>query len=51
MRDGGWLNRDALVIAEAAEDETIAVPDGYEKLEERVYGDTRVAFLRFRGSA
>jgi 16S rRNA (guanine966-N2)-methyltransferase len=43
---GGWLNPNALVIAEAAEDETIPTVLGYELLDNRTYGDTRIAFLR-----
>ena len=43
---GGWLNANALVIAEAAEDEAMPVVDGFEILDDRVYGDTRIAFMR-----
>jgi 16S rRNA (guanine966-N2)-methyltransferase len=46
---GGWLNANALLIAEAAEDEPVPTIDGYEVLDDRVYGDTRVAFLRRHG--
>ena len=46
LASGGWLNPNALVIAEAAEDETMPVVDGYELLDDRVYGDTRIAFMR-----
>jgi 16S rRNA (guanine966-N2)-methyltransferase len=45
LRDGGWLSENALVIAETGEDETVLAADGFEKLDERVYGDTRVSFL------
>ena len=45
LAQGGWLNPTALVIAEAAEDETIPVIAGYEILDDRTYGDTRIAFL------
>lgn len=48
LRDGGWLKRPAIAVAEAAEDETIPVPDGYVLADERVYGDTRVGFLLLR---
>ncbi len=47
LRDGLWLTSPALVIAESAEDETIPSPQGFETLDERIYGDTRVAFLKF----
>ena len=43
---GGWLNADALVMAELAEDEAMPVVAGYEMLDDRVYGDTRIAFMR-----
>src|SRR5688572_22326235 len=46
LATGGWLNPNALVIAEAAEDETMPIVDGYEILDDRVYGDTRIAFMR-----
>jgi 16S rRNA (guanine966-N2)-methyltransferase len=46
LATGGWLNANALVIAETAEDETMPTIDGYEMLDDRVYGDTRIAFMR-----
>ena len=46
LSDGGWLATPALVIAEMSEAETLSAPSGYETLDERVYGETRVLFLR-----
>jgi 16S rRNA (guanine966-N2)-methyltransferase len=46
LASGGWLNRNALVVAEAAEDEIIPTVAGYELLDDRIYGDTRIAFLK-----
>ena len=43
---GGWLNANALIVAEVAEDEVVPVVDGLEILDDRVYGDTRIAFMR-----
>lgn len=45
LREGHWLAPRALVVAETAADEK---PDAgnFEILDERVYGETRVAFLR-----
>jgi len=48
LRDGGWLNAPALVVAELAEDENLPPAEGYEVLDDRVYGDTRVVMLRYR---
>ena len=33
------------VIAEMAEDEAFAVPEGFDAHDERAYGDTRVVIL------
>ncbi len=45
LRDGFWLAEGALLVAEIAEDENIPPTDGFTRLDERVYGDTRVLFL------
>jgi 16S rRNA (guanine966-N2)-methyltransferase len=47
LRDGGWLKSPALAVAEAAEDEDVPPTDGFTLVDERVYGDTKVQFLRF----
>jgi 16S rRNA (guanine966-N2)-methyltransferase len=44
LRDGGWLAPGAVIVVETATDETLAAA-GYEKLDERDYGETRVVFL------
>ena len=46
LREGGWLNSPALVVAEMAEEENLPSTDGYESVDDRVYGDTRVAMLK-----
>jgi 16S rRNA (guanine966-N2)-methyltransferase len=46
LRDGNWLSPSALIVAETAEDETIPPADGFETLDERAYGETRVLFMR-----
>jgi 16S rRNA (guanine966-N2)-methyltransferase len=46
LRDGGWLNAPAVVVAEMAEDETVPLTDGYDIIDDRVYGDTRVVILK-----
>ncbi len=45
LRDGGWLAAGALIVAETAEEEKVAA-EGFETLDERIYGQTRVTFLR-----
>jgi len=49
LASGGWLNANALIVAEAAEDETMPTVAGYEMLDDRIYGDTRIAFMRTVG--
>ncbi len=49
LATGGWLTPNALVVAELAEDETMPVVARYEMLDDRVYGDTRIAFMRALG--
>ncbi len=44
LKDGGWLKPGAVVIVETATDETFA-HDGYEMLDARDYGETRVWLL------
>jgi 16S rRNA (guanine966-N2)-methyltransferase len=46
LAKGGWLTPNALAIAEAAEDETIPSVEGYDLLDDRTYGETRIAFMR-----
>src|SRR5258706_9669570 len=46
LRAGSWLVAPALVVAEMAEDEVLPSTDGYEMLDDRVYGDTRVVILK-----
>jgi 16S rRNA (guanine966-N2)-methyltransferase len=45
-RDGGWLTKDALIVLEEAEGVEIALPEGFETLERRDYGETQVLILR-----
>jgi 16S rRNA (guanine966-N2)-methyltransferase len=46
LRDGGWLEPEALVVVEDAADAELAAPAGYAELERRTYDDTMIVFLR-----
>lgn len=46
LREGGWLSERAVLIVETAEDEPQPVTEGFTVIDERAYGETRVAFLR-----
>jgi len=43
---GGWLAEDALIVVEETAAATFALPDGFEELDRRTYGDTQVVFAR-----
>ena len=47
LRDGGWLNNGAILVAEMAADETLAEVSGYRELDRRNYGDTMLVFLKY----
>ena len=46
--EGGWLKSGALCVVEEAARAEIAAPAGLERVDERVYGDTRIAFFQTR---
>ncbi len=45
--DGGWLSPGALVVVEEAQGAGVALPDGFEELERRDYGETKILFARY----
>ena len=44
--EGGWLEPNALCVVEEAAKAEIAAPDGLAPVDERIYGDTRVAIFQ-----
>jgi len=46
---GGWLMPDALCVLEERKDVKIAVPDRYDVIDRREWGDTQAVLLRFAG--
>lgn len=44
LRDGGWLEKGALIIIEEAVQSELALPQGFAVLESRHFGDTQVVF-------
>ena len=46
LRDGGWLVAPAVVVAEMADEENYPPTDGFELVDDRLYGDTRVVILK-----
>jgi len=47
--EGGWLVPDALVIVEEAQGVEVSLPERFEEIERRDYGETKVVFGRFTG--
>jgi len=43
---GGWLAEDALLVLEEAAEAEIALSEGFDVLDRRVFGDTQMVFLR-----
>lgn len=48
LRDGGWLAPGALVVIEESAEAEIPTLDGFEDLDLRTFGDTRVVLRRYR---
>ena len=48
LRDGGWLADDAICVVEQAEASLFDTPAGFQIVDERRWGDTRVFFLRYK---
>jgi 16S rRNA (guanine966-N2)-methyltransferase len=48
--DGGWLKPDALLVVEEGAKADIGAPAGLASVEERTYGDTRIAIFRARAN-
>jgi 16S rRNA (guanine966-N2)-methyltransferase len=49
LATGGWLVPDALCVLEERKGVAIAVPDRYEVIDQREWGDTQAMLLRFKG--
>ena len=50
LRDGKWLNDDAVVVVERDKRSTCEWPEGFGDIEQRSYGDTVVWYGHFIGS-
>ena len=50
LRDGKWLTKNALIVAEETKATILAAPEGFEELERRAYDDTEFVFLRASAS-
>ncbi len=46
MRAGGWIKPGGLVVVEEVASADLVLPEGWERIDERAQGDTRLHFLR-----
>ncbi|MDH3580134.1 MAG: 16S rRNA (guanine(966)-N(2))-methyltransferase RsmD [Hyphomicrobiales bacterium] len=46
VQEGGWIAAGGIAVLEEAATTEITVPDGYEMLDERTYGDTQISIFR-----
>lgn len=46
LKANGWLEENALVVLELSSHELLHIPEGYELLDERKYGNSKVLILR-----
>ena len=45
-REGGWIREGAVAVLEERADAEIALPPGFEEIDTRVYGDTKLIVMR-----
>jgi 16S rRNA (guanine966-N2)-methyltransferase len=45
----GWLKEGSIVMIEVARKEDVKIPEYYEALDQRIYGNTKLIILRFLG--
>jgi len=48
LRDGNWLLPGAVVVLEERESADVQLPEGYEELDRRSWGDTQAIFARVK---
>lgn len=46
LREAGWIAQGALIVAETAKSETLALPEGFTGRDSRTYGDSTLHMVR-----
>lgn len=49
LKENGWLEPDAIVVLELHARELVQLPEGYDLLDERIYGNSKVLILKNQG--
>ncbi len=44
---GNWLEEDAVIVIESGKKEKLKLPDGFEELENRTYGNSRIQIVKW----
>lgn len=47
LSDKNWLAKDAIIMIEVGRKEDVKIPAYYEKIDERIYGNTKLIILRY----
>ena len=50
LRDGGWLLPDAVIVLEERASAVVSLPEGFEEIDRRTWGDTKAVLGRFARS-
>ena len=51
LRKGGWLDAGSLFVLEESADQFPPVLEGFERLDQRRYGDTTIGLFEYKGNA
>ena len=49
LEKGNWLAQDAVIVVETGKTEDLEVPSGFEELDDRKYGNSRIRILQWKG--
>lgn len=44
----GWLSQNAVIVFECEKNQPEAIPDSFESIDERCYGNTKICFLKIK---
>lgn len=51
LAEGGWIDDETILVAELSRNEKLDLPDGFAMENDKIYGDTRILYLRYTASA
>jgi 16S rRNA (guanine966-N2)-methyltransferase len=48
LHKGGWLHKDAIIVMEEEKKSEIDLPQSFEEIMTRIYGNTKITFARYK---